>query len=182
MKVSIVTRHMAIGREKSLERLLLSMAKFDASMYEHVFLMDWECKGVALANGLFEKNKNSIHGDYIYMMDDDDWFTLPKFPQDLLQFIEQQHYPDIIMMRFVIAGKDLPVPWGNFSELICGTVGTPNFCLKRDVWLKHIKHFSGPRGGDFRLVKSLQAENYSVSWWNQRIGTTRQRAGRGRVD
>lgn len=181
-KISIVTRHMATGRERSLRRLLASMSTFDLDTYEHIILTDLECKGVSSANSLFEKNKDLIQGDYVYMMDDDDWFICTTFPQDLLRFIEQQSYPDIIMMKFKIVDKNLPQPWGNFAELKFCKVGTPNFCLKREVWLKHIKYFTGPSGGDFRMIQSLQAESYSVAWWEQLVGMTRQKHGYGRSD
>lgn len=181
-KLTIITRHMVTGREKSLKRLLASMVAFDPTAYDHLLLIDHECKGVAVANGLFEKEKALVHGDYVYLMDDDDWFICPTFPQDLLRFIEQKNYPDIIMVRFSIVGRNLPQPWGDFAGLRFCKVGGPNFCLKRDVWLKHIKHFSGPSGGDFRVVQSLQAGDYSVVWWDKTVGTTRKKNGYGRTD
>lgn len=181
-RLTIITRHMIKGREKSLERLLASMTLFCPHSFDHWLLIDSDCKGVSSANGLFEKNKKLIHGDYVYMMDDDDWFTYPTFPQDLLRFIEEENFPDIIMMRFSIVGRNLPQPWGDFALLRFCKVGTPNFCLRREVWLDHIKHFSGPSGGDFRMIESLQTADYSVAWWDKTVGTTRKNHGYGRTD
>lgn len=180
--LTIITRHMVKGREKSLSRLLASMSFFYSCSFSHVLLVDLDCKGVPSANELFEKNKSLVCGDYVYMMDDDDWFTYPTFPQDLLHFIKEENCPDIVMMRFNIVGRNLPQPWGDFAGLKFCKVGTPNFCLRREVWLDHIKHFSGPSGGDFRVIQSLQAGDYSVAWWDRTVGTTRKKHGYGRTD
>ena len=183
MKLTILTRNM-VGREKSLQKLINSMSKFDVDTFDHIILKDTKNRGMKYANSQYQNNKDKVKNDYCYMMDDDDIFTIPTFSQDLIKFIKSKNFsPDIIMMKFKIVNYVQPLAWGEFKDLkYCG-VGTPNFCVKKKIWLEYIDNFKGKTGADWNFIKSMRNhKKLKVVWWDKLVGSTRPLDGKGCTD
>lgn len=160
--LSIVTR-CSPGRRELLERNELSIAAQTDGDLEQIFI-----EGAA---NLYEANLSLamagdvLVGEYVYVLDDDDYLCDSDFVTAAKKAAEDA--PDVIMVRarwVYLAGHILPdAPnWGRPPVL--GKVGSPCFLVKREVWREHIRSFGRPRCGDFHFIRKLWDMGCSFLW------------------
>lgn len=183
--LSIVTR--VFKRPQGLTDNLLSIDAQTDKDLEQIFITDTVGHGLLRANQSFgdSQTKELITGEYVYLLDDDDFLTNPSFVEELKQ-IAAEHNPDVIFFRMIIKNNmnnnyypTDELCWGN--KPIIARIGGSCFVVKRDVWMKHIHEFGKQRCGDFAFIDAVIQGGASVYWWDKLCAET-GRVGRGRPE
>ena len=158
--LSVVTR--SCGRAKMLARAKKSLATQTDPDYEHIVIVDKVGRGLHEANKSLAKNKHKIRGQYVLILDDDDYISDRSFIKHLKNVVSQ-HKVDIILFKAYRKpfSKTLPSKrvWGKGPLL--GEIGSCCFVVKRAIWQKHIHEFGRPKHGDYHFIKILFDRGYS---------------------
>ena len=148
--------------------------------YEQVFIVDDTGRGIWWANRSLEENKHRVHGEYIYILDDDTCLIVNNFIRVVKQ-VARKHNPDVILFKI---RRPIGIPilpdervWGKIPLL--GHIDTACFTVKEDIWKKHIKSFGTKGCGDYHFIKKLYDEKYSFYWLDRIVGRI-QRVSQGR--
>lgn len=166
--LSIVTR--VYQRPKGFANNQLSVDALTDKDCEQIFITDTIGHGMLAANESFShpQTKALIEGEYVYLLDDDDFITNPDMIAELKK-IAQKHNPDIIFFRMIIKndmnGNLYPTTelcWGN--KPIIARIGGSCFVVKRDLWMKHIDKFAQPRCGDFAFINAVFNDGAICHW------------------
>lgn len=169
MMITVVTRYQP-HRKELLERNQQSLRDQTYKDWNQIILEDAHQLGVEYANGrLAELKDDERLGDYIYILDDDDYLIDDSFFEKAAEVIEK-HAPEVIMVRGLwTAFGGLVLPrwcWQRFPQH--GDVGSPNFLVRWGIWVEYIDHFAQPHSGDFSFIKAI-FESRSKTHWLDRI-------------
>ncbi len=171
--VTVITRHMQ-GRQRMTTHLRRSLEMQTYTEWQHHLITDPNPagSGVAWANRQLASLPVTAVGDYIYVLDDDDYLTDPMLFAALAS-IREQHNPDLIFFKFRWPhGHFLPGPtaehWKAKPEM--GHIGMPCFMVKRAVYLKHCAAFAVERYADYEFLKVVQNQGYSEFWYDRIVG------------
>lgn len=161
--LSVVTR--SCGRAKQFARAKKSLATQTDPDYEHVVIIDKVGRGLHAANKSLAKNKHRVRGQYVFILDDDNYVNDVRFIKHLKNVVSQ-HKVDIILFKAhrkpfsqILPSKRV---WG--IRPILGEIDSCCFVVKRAVWQKHIHEFGRPKHGDYHFIKALFDRNYSRYW------------------
>jgi len=161
--LSVVTRY--CGRVKLLARNKKSLVTQTDPDFEHIIINDIQRKGLYQANKSLAKNKHRVKGQYVLILDDDDYVSDRGFIKHLKN-AAKQHKADILLFKMYRKpfSKTLPSKrvWG--KEPILGEIGSCCFVVRRAIWQKHIHEFGRPRYGDYYFIKALFDARYSRYW------------------
>jgi len=179
--LSIITRHML-----SRPNLLLSCrssirGQTDADL-EHIVLADEIGRGIAWANMQFYHHRNIPQGEYVLMLDDDDYLATPYAVEMLKRVVELAREPDIVVFRDLRAGLGkLPseAVWRSRMP-IANEISGQDFIVRRDVWYDNIWAFGLDYGGDFQFMEALWESRPTVTWFDEvLVASDWQGMGRG---
>lgn len=166
--LSIVTRTMP-GRPKGIEFNQGGIAIQVKRNFEQVFIEDHKGMGMLEANRSFQYVSDMIRGEYVHLLDDDDYYTNPVFTQRMEELATTK--PDIILFKMKIFTGDgdniYPKPdcWGDIPKI--ARIGGSCFIVRRDVYQKHIHQFGIRRCGDFNFLKSVWTDSPRVIWHDE---------------
>lgn len=163
--LSIVTRHLP-ERKALLERNQRSVAAQTDRDLEQVLVTDDEKRGLVWADANLASAKNLIRGEYVYVLDDDDYLVDAEFVAKAKE-AAREHEPGIIfvrMRRLPFWGKVLPceATWGRPPSL--GYIGSPCFVVKRELWVEHIEAWGQPAHGDYYFITKVYNTGCAVVW------------------
>lgn len=170
--LSIVTR--CYLRPKGFERNQQSIAELNDKDIEQVFITDLTGQGMLAANKSFELVKDAIIGDYVFLLDDDDFIIDPDMVSDLKEVFEK-FSPGIIFFKMHINNTQnclYPTPncWGN--KPIRGSIGGSCFVVKKEIYQKFIHNFGTYPMGDFAFINAVWESNPSFYWLDKHICST----------
>lgn len=133
--------------------------------YEHIIIVDTEGKGLYEANKSLAENKHRVRGQYVFILDDDDYVSSRYFIRHLKNIVNQ-HKVDIILFKAYRKPFSQVLPsrrvWG--KRPILGDIGSCCFVVRRAIWQKHIHEFGRPKHGDYHFIKALFDKKYSLYW------------------
>lgn len=172
--LTVVTRK--YKRPKGMQRNLQSMREqtFPVSRIE---ITDEHGYGLHQANKAFRLASPYIKSDYVYLLDDDDFFVDAEAVRKLSEFTYKHNNPDVVVFRMIIKTGDhnnyYPAPkcWNDKRPYIA-QIGGSCFIVKSDVWKKHINEFGQPRCGDFAFINRLHQSGYRFEWFDHLIAET----------
>jgi hypothetical protein len=153
--LTIITR--VFKRPRGLAENLLSIDQLINPDYEQIFINDDVGHGLLAANKSFSDVKHMISGQYVFLLDDDD-FIVNRDMIDDLKLIQSLHDPDIIFFRMIIKNNmnnnfyPTAACWRN--KPLIAHVGGSCFVVKKEIYLKHIHEFAKPRCGDFYFINA----------------------------
>lgn len=165
MFLSIITRHMSY-RKILLYRLMASLEMQTDQDFEHIIIEN-EPTGLENANKSFFKHRDEVHGEYVYMIDDDDFLCDPQFIEQLGGAVIGEkcgELADVVIFRLQSRGVygDGKVPQDDAWEDLkagghpqCGKISTPCFIVRRELWYKYIENFGIWRSGDYNFINSV---------------------------
>ena len=164
--LSVVTR--SCGRARLLARNRKSLATQTDPDYEHIIIIDNEHKGLHEANKSLVENKYRVNGQYVLILDDDDYISDRSFIKHLKNVIEQYKVATIFFKAYRKPFSDfLPSKrtWGKTP--ILGEIGSCCFIVENAIWKKFIGEFAKPRYGDYYFIKTLFDNGCSTYWLNR---------------
>ena len=116
-------------------------------------------------------------GEYVFILDDDDYLIDEGFVAALKQFVVEHVCPDIVFVQMDVCGRILP-EWSEGLRL--GDIAVSCFALRREVWLEHGGDFSGEYGGDFHFIDAVYGcERQHTSARLERVASRVDRVSRG---
>jgi hypothetical protein len=124
-------------------------------------------KGLFYANSQIYANRLNALGTYVYILDDDDFLVSKFFISDLKE-IHKKINPDVIIAKGYIGEQLLPgsKAWKQ-GFVTRGTIGSPNFIVKNELFQEHSKHWCASKAGDFFFINQVMQSKPSTHWWNK---------------
>jgi hypothetical protein len=178
MFLSVVTR--VYQRPICLLNNVTSIARQDCTDYEQLFLVDESGQGMQYANEQFHRHCGRVHGDYVYMLDDDDMLTRDDAVGLFRQAAEAN--PELIVCKFDVEGHgEIPDRGQWRREPKHSHIGTPCMVVRCDLWQRFIRHFGQPIAGDFAFISALWPHLSHIVWLDVCVGKT-QRVSRGKPE
>jgi len=176
--LSVVTR--SCGRTRLLARNRRSLATQIDPDYEHIIITDNEHKGLHEANKSLNQNKHRVNGQYVLILDDDDYISDRSFIKHLKN-VAAQHPVDIILFKAYRKPFSDFLPskrtWG--KPPVLGEIGSCCFIVKREIWKQHIFMFAKSRHGDYYFIKALFDAGCSTYWINRTMIMVDKIGGKG---
>lgn len=176
--LTIVTR--AYKKPKCLQRCIDSVRMQTDTDYEHIILEDPIGQGLAWADRLLGEQKYLNHGKYIMVLDDDDELTNRGFIA-LIQFLNKQYNPDLIIWRGYFSEIDYALPpidhrFG--ATPARGLIGSFNYCAKKDLYDKHVHLCNSGIAGDYDFLMAMfnETSKDKVHWLRKILVRTQQKS------
>jgi glycosyltransferase involved in cell wall biosynthesis len=157
--LSIVTR--CCRRPVALARNQASLTAQSDPDWEQILIVDDASAGVLMANRSLAEHKRRVSGQYVMILDDDD-YLIDSGLVERLRKIVVEHDPDIIMIRMDGPYGILPNQ-GWEKEPMLNDIGSPNYVVRSEIWKAHIEAFDGVPG-DYPFAAELFRHNYTVHW------------------
>lgn len=172
--MTIITRHLTT-RPNMLKVNQDSLAQQTDRDFEQVILLDSEGRGVAWANENLRNHVDLIHGEYVFLLDDDDLIATPNFIEAVKTFATINDWPNVIIVKMEHApGFVLPDADNWQQEPRLGHIGCSGFIVRRETWVSHVTDFNPVYHGDYTFIKALWNAGYKFAWLD-RVMTRTQR-------
>lgn len=177
--MTIVTR--TCRRPEAFARNCESVEAQTDQDIQHLVLVDRIGRGIHLANKRFHTHRNFVRGEWVYILDDDNYLVDPTFVAEIRR-ISSELDPELIMVKGQWPHElVLPEVWKSSRvPPLCG-VDAGNFVVRVDPWKTHIHLFGlDERGGDHRVLKSLFDSRLRIHWFDRIVFCVPQ-VGKGKL-
>jgi hypothetical protein len=169
MRLTILTRTF-LRRPEGLARNQASVAaQTDAEEVEQLLLVDHEQRGIEWSYVHLRDALPHIHGNYVLLLDDDDYLIDPEFVADLAHQVEDG--PAVIIVRMDVSGRKMPEY--DFWERppVPGQIACSCFIVRRDVFAEHVGDFAADYAGDFAFINAVWhcPRGHVFEWWHRCI-------------
>jgi len=178
--LSIITR--CYRRPVGLRRCKLSLALQIDQDFEHILLVDDVGIGFRAADARLVTDAPAlINGDYVYVLDDDNFLIDNSFVARIHWFA-QEYDPDIIMVKSDNGRQGiLPTPevWRR-RPIRCHN-DPLNSVVRSEIWKRHIGILATCQDDarDSALLTELFNHDYSIRWLDKVVAMSGPLAGRG---
>ena len=162
--LTIVTRY-STGRDSLLSRNKHSVLQQTDPDLEHILIPN-AGKTLHEANASFERITHKIQGQYVFILDDDDYISYTRFVEELKQFTRVNNNPDVIIVKMNRLGTLYPQKQFWQKPPVKCHIGSPCFIVKKIPWKAHIPLFAQPSCGDFHFINHLYLSDYRFEWWD----------------
>lgn len=164
--VTILTRMHGNRRPQGFALNQASIKKLKGS-FEQIFIKDKAGLGMFAANSSFQLAVPHIRGQWVYLLDDDDYMVDP----DIIQKIKKSK-ADVVVVRALI--KSTVYPPNALWEKRPKRAGIGGGCVfvRREHFIKYISHFTHERMGDFEFIDCLFSANLKVEWMDRLVVKT----------
>ncbi len=172
--LSIITRRMK-GKRSELFVKHVDSVKTLSLDYEEILIVDPAGYGMLEANKSFQYVADEIEGEYVYLLDDDDFIVNKNFIQILK---ELGNRADVIFFKMKILTGDgdqiypKPQSWKT-RQPKRGQIGGSCFVVKKWVYQKYITNFAHPSFGDWNFITEvLKDSKVKTEWINVMMAET----------
>lgn len=146
--LTILTR--SYKRPNSLARCVQSVARQTDPDVEQRIIFDSIGRGVEWS--YLNLRGITPDGEYVMLLDDDNYLSDDGFIAHLKKFIEDQGRPDVVFVEMDRLGALFP----DLSEGIRRCyIDAGNVVIKRDVWLEHAPDFKADYSADFYFILAI---------------------------
>ena len=166
--LTIVTR--PFRRPKALKRNMDSVQMQTDSDYEQIFLVDDVGIGIAAAGKRLFTERDKVHGDYVYILDDDAYLLERDFVKILRETVARENNPEVIIFKSEFAGWTLPSDevWEKKVPKF-GGIDTHNLCVRQDIWKKYIEVYGVGVGCDYHFALAMHEAGLRFVWVDVKI-------------
>lgn len=115
--------------------------------------------------------RERVIGEYVYILDDDDYLTYPHFIRDL-KAICDEHQPDVVICKGHINGNVLPtLPVYDRKFPVRGCIGSPNFIVTNELYQQYCQFWTREvnkdfRAGDFHFINAIFTHTKPKVYWD----------------
>ena len=165
--LSIITR-CHVDRPHGFRVLSESIKSQTVPGIEHVLIQSPGQIGIPGANRLLASGQavNDVNGDYVQVIDDDDFIKSPDYLERLQRFIVDQGYPEWVMVRGKIDVRTFPSPWGIEWQPVRATVACFCIIVSRRLWEQHHAAWGVDKCGDWNFSKALWHAGNRPVWFD----------------
>jgi hypothetical protein len=174
MRLTILTRTF-LKRPASLARNQASVAsQTDADQVDQLLLVDRERRGIEWTYAHLGDALPGIHGDYVLLLDDDDYLIDPDFVADLAQWVEDG--PAVVIVQMDVSGRIMPEPDYWRQPPVGGRIACSCFIVRRDVFAEHVGDFAAAYAGDFAFINAIWncPRGHPFAWWDRVVSRVGQ--------
>jgi len=151
----------------------------------HVLFRDDKSKegyGVYKADKSLMKIED-VDACYVMILDDDDMLIYPDFVKEFKAIVDKSDI-DIVFFKGKINGETFPPPdlWGK-TPVNC-KIGSFNFAVRRDIWMKYIHAWNPEIDGcaDYWFIARCYNKTEGHFWFDRVVAQTQKGPGRGRAE
>lgn len=162
MLLEVVTRCHP-QRETLQARCFESLDRQTCDAWTQTLIVDEQGQGLEWANHALAETADDLSGDYVWVLDDDDWCERETLVEEL-QEIVRLHQPDVIMLKCRTARHGV-VPGAHWQHRPVFTdVAMPCFVVRREVYRRHAVSFKQERGADYQFIRDVFEAKPSIYW------------------
>lgn len=173
MLLTIVTRTFN-ARPMGLAANITSVRKqAESGEIQHLIVEDEVGRGVAWAQENLRNEVAFVKGDYVLLLDDDDFLVDANLVYGLRRQVLDA--PEIIICKMNMGdGRILPDAdhWGERPER--GHIPCSSYIVRRDVWNEHVADFAPKYDGDFDFIDAVWKHGHPFQWWNNVVARVGQ--------
>lgn len=147
--------------------------------WEQVIVRDEVGIGIGGMFGEIERHTDELHGEYVYVLQDDDVIVDSEFVGGLKRFADEQGMPDVVIVRSRKGPLDLPMVWEAAPAM--GMIDLANYVVRRDVFVRFAGCFGQRYAGDFDFIDAVWRSGARFAWCT-RYASMAQQIGRGRSE
>lgn len=136
---------------------------------QHLIVEDKQRRGVAWAQQNLRTLSPLLQGDYVMLLDDDDFLIDDKFVEILEKVTADS--PEVVIVKMNMGdGRILP-HWMDW--LLVGSrpehsgIAASCFIVRRDVWNEHVNDFAAKYDGDFAFIEAVYRCGHPFAWWDR---------------
>jgi glycosyltransferase involved in cell wall biosynthesis len=119
-----------------------------------------DTKGLGAGGSGILLQKKIVKGDYVWVLDDDDYIIDPEFIQKLKDKTATEIKPDVIICYAQRFGKIFP----DRLPLELGHCGGINIVVSKSIWMKHRKDWSTRYEGDWDFINAVMKDNPNICY------------------
>ena len=149
-------------RPVMLAKCLASVAAQTDQDLEVVLIRDEIGIGIDGMYGDIPNHLDEVHGQYVFVLSDDNLITSTEFVHDL-KVIVKIFAPEVIIFKNEIVGT-LPSIWNAAPQE--GQIDLSCFAVRADIWKDNAGKWGKCYAGDYYFIRSLWDQGYSYYWWN----------------
>ena len=154
MLLTILTRTF-FGRPAGLVRCISSIsASSGAEVVQHILVAEESPSscGQSLVNLRYAIPR--IRGEYVMLLDDDDFVADGSFFLRLSEHVHANHKPPVVIVKMDM-GDDRVLPEQFGGEPVCGHIACSCYIVRKDIFVKYIESFRNSYDGDFWFIKDV---------------------------
>jgi hypothetical protein len=149
-------------RPRLLARCIASVdAQTARKQIEHTLVVDDKGVGIGGMYAAIAGHAGSLHGEYVYMLQDDDELAGPDVVAQVRLFVREQKEPPVVMVKKE-RGEQLLPAWE--EEPALGHVDLGNYVVRRDVFVDHAEDFGHRYAGDFDFIHAVWRAGWEFAW------------------
>ena len=181
--LTIITRRSMGKRHDLFKDHQHSIRNLYSLSREQIFIEDYLKQGMLAANTSFQFVTDMIEGQYIHLLDDDDFYTDYNFIEKLQGIANG--YPDVIVFKMKILTGDgdeiypKPDSWKS-REPKRGQIGGSCFFVRKCVYAKYIHLFAQPSFGDWHFISAVLADKALTVKWIDTVMCETGKVSRGK--
>lgn len=160
--LSIITR--SYQRPTELKRCIDSVLNQTDPDFEHIIVPDEIGHGIHWANRQITEQAYKLNGQYVYILDDDDYVVTSDFIKDFRILLENIDSSDVIICCGTLNGERYPKFWK--EPLVRGGIAAPNFICRQAVFNRYAKFWDAPRAGDASFIQAVNKAGHKIFWWD----------------
>jgi len=166
--LTILTR--VYARPAGLNRCKTSLEVQTDQNFEQVIIEDTQGRGLHWANQQIAEAEDKINGQWVYVLDDDDFLICETFIADFKKYIKKNKVSsnDIVFVKGWILEQEMPCNWEN-ETMIRGKIAAPNFIVSKELFKKYCSYWNVWRAGDYNFIRRASMNCDKMFWWNKFI-------------
>lgn len=166
MLLSIVTRTFN-GRPRGMRRLRESLARQTSQDFEHVLLVDDQRRGVEWTHANLWRVLPDIHGQYVMLLDDDDYLIDDDFVKLLAGKVSDD--PEVVIVKMDMSnGLILPSLHDWLEKPRFTRIAISCHISRADVFAEHVRDFKPYyHGGDYEYIEKVWDCGHRFKWWDR---------------
>ncbi len=167
--LTIITRRMEGKRSDHFSKHKESVLSLTDMDFQELFIIDTVGIGMHAANAAFQLAVPSISGEYVFLLDDDDFLTNKNFIGLLRSEARGKNSDVVFFKNKILTGYEdqiypRPCSW-NTGHLGRARIGGSCFIVKKWVFEKYIHHFAKPSFGDWHFITEVMKDpDIRASW------------------
>lgn len=156
-------------RPKALTKCIESVQAQTCQDFEHIVYHDRVGEGI---DGMFARvvaSSPTFQGEYVYILQDDDWLADAKVIADVKAFIEANDKPPVIICQSRKHHLRLPTKWGTLPPW-AGTIDLGNFIVRKDIFQVYREGLlTGRYEADFDFIRRIWDAGIEFTWYPRLI-------------
>ena len=164
--LTILTR--AYARPAGLHRCKMSLEIQTDQDFEQIIIEDKIGQGLPWANQQIALAADKINGDWVYILDDDDFLICETFVADFKAYLKDNSVSpyEIVLVKGWILEREMPTMWETI-KLDRKQIGSPNFIVSKQLFEAHCSYWNVNRAGDYNFIRRASMNCSGLKWWDK---------------